>query len=281
MGGEHYSSKSGQQLSKMKDSYVKIAWKNWLAPGQHTVTALTREEVEEDRELYNRLTFIKKYAESRRALRLEVLPKSGELRIPCDICKKPQKVAKPLIQFEFRNWRGIPEELDVQICGDCVNKDPLLANKVNSLRVLGKNPAFAPILVCTSGSVCKFFTLHVNSTMNCTHVATDGYRLYCKRGHPGELSFNKEAWTKPTTPLSQMYRDVAKGVKDLDPALMQKFMNFYSETGITVENKEGRMRLVVDLEKMPEIRDTILGAVTAKAIIREEEPKGLSKKEGI
>jgi hypothetical protein len=194
MGGEHFSSATGEDLDKKKDAYVRFRWETKKGEKRPKQTILERAKVLENMEFGMWVE--------------EQYPKKSDV---CVCCRKPP--AWPLLQFEFYNWKAANTEKEVFAHVECIKTMwPKMASALDALRLLGKNPLFQIQLNCLSILKCRF-TKKATDFRNCQHVVLrfdqvhednhDGTVsvhmrpvLYCKRAHPGEyfLETEDETW---------------------------------------------------------------------------------------
>lgn len=191
MTGEHFSSATGKELDKKKDPYVRFKWEGKKRVKKAVATILEKEKIVKDMDLSKMLEDY-----------------YGGVEDLCVICGFDPEW--PLVRFEFYNWKKAKTEKETFAHIKCLEDKPIKA-KLDTLRMLGKNPIFNIALNCLSVEKCGFFS-KASDFRNCEHIVLrfeeetehnpDGMvsihmrpLLYCKRAHPGQFSLETEADT--------------------------------------------------------------------------------------
>jgi len=191
MTGEHFSSATGKDLDKKKDPYVRFKWEDKKRVKKAVATILEKEKIVKDVDLSKTLGDY-----------------YGGVPDLCVLCGEDE--AWPLVRFEFYNWEKPNTEKEVFVHTRCV-MDIRFKAKLDTLRMLGKNPVFMLELNCLAVDKCSFFSKS-NDFRNCQHIVLrfeettsrnlDGSvnismapLLHCKRAHPGQFFLETEADT--------------------------------------------------------------------------------------
>ena len=191
MTGEHFSSATGKELDKHKDPYVRFKWEEKRRVRKAVATVLEKEKIVKD-------VILSKTLES-------YYGRNPKLCVAC--AEDPEW---PLVLFEFYNWEKPNTEKEVFVHVKCL-EGQLIKEKLDALKMFGKNPTFNIELNCLSVEKCGFFS-KASDFRNCQHMVLrfeeetehnlDGNvsihmnpLLYCKRAHPGHFSLETEADT--------------------------------------------------------------------------------------
>jgi hypothetical protein len=212
LGGEHFSSSTGKDLDKLKDSYVRFRWmprKNEKRPKQ---TVIEKESILGNIELTK---FLERHMDKDETL--------------CAVCDKPY--AWPMIEIEFYNWTKPETEKKMSVHEDCL-KRMAVGSIIEGFRLMGKNPTFLIELNCLSIDKCGFAS-EASDFRNCEHITLrfeetkrdmpDGEveigmspLLYCKRAHPGEYFIEPEEntyWNIESAGLALMGKRIMEQLK--------------------------------------------------------------------
>lgn len=190
----HWCSNCGKNLNREpKDSYVEIEWsqndKGQIVEEKSMVCNKCIGEMENVKELTQ---FFKN---------LEYSPWG---HIFCSDCKKDLteelgKDIKPGVDYECLNFKchensGVHIRHLIKVvvlCEDCVKKDFNTQN-LEKLKKLGRNPKFAPLVVCDKIDQCKHYNKG-DKNINCKNIVMGRDRetlqmgLLCSKKHKGAL----------------------------------------------------------------------------------------------
>lgn len=189
MTGEHFSSATGKELDKSKDVYIRIRWEEKYKQQKPVQTVLEIERVQKDVDLSKMLERFSKSTED-----------------ACTFCGN--EPTWPLIEFELYNYPEPNTEKTIFAHEKCLD-GKIIKIKLETLKLLGKNPTFNIELNCLSVGSCSFFSKG-DDFRNCSHITfrfeeieennQDGTvtvamspNLYCKRAHPGRFFLESEA----------------------------------------------------------------------------------------
>lgn len=250
MTGEHWDSKTGQELDKKKDQYVRI---QWVVPKEKVITTIiTKEGLARDPTLEHDL------------LRWYATATKEKVAGLCVISKKPIGIKDVYIHFEFYNWEKPKTELEFDVAFDTIRNDMIRA-KLDTLKTLGKNPTFLPTINCGSFGNCGSRKPSTMKQFNCGHIALRFsviYRhiagkggkiniapqLYCKRAHPQilglptEKDLNWDVATAGTAITLQNIENTLKRAKKAikkNPKLLEEARQKYIDVISTFEKKMG------------------------------------------
>lgn len=249
--GEHWDSKTGQELDKKKDQYVRI---QWVVPKEKTITTIiTKEGLARDPTLENDL--LRWYATATK----EKI-KEGS----CVISKIPIGIKDVYIHFEFYNWEKPKTERDFDVAFNTIRND-LVRAKLDTLKTLGKNPTFLPTINCDSFGICGSHKPSKLKQLNCGHIALRfsvihrqlndksgkidlAPQLYCKRAHPQILGLPTEKdinWDVATAGTAIMLSNIEQTLKRVkteikkNPKLLENARQKYIDEIFMFEKKIG------------------------------------------
>lgn len=191
-GHQHWCSGCGKNLNKEpKDSYIEIEWSQ-SESGKiiEEKGMICKKCLEESDNIKSLIEFFKN---------LEYPPLG---RVFCSSCKKDLtkelgKDIKPGTDYECFNFKchqrsgpNIKHIIKVVVlCADCVDKEFNVEN-LEKLKKLGKNPKFAPIIVCDKIDQCRQYKKG-DKNVNCSNIVigrdreTLHFGILCGRRHKG------------------------------------------------------------------------------------------------
>jgi len=263
MTGEHFSSATGKDLDKKKDSYVRFRWEDKKRVKKAVATILEKEKIVKDVNLSKTLEDY-----------------YGRLKDQCAICAKAP--AWPLVRFEFYNWEKPKTEEETFVHEKCLEGQPIKA-KLDTLRMLGKNPIFMLELNCLAVDKCAFFS-ESEDFRNCRHIVLrfeentsrnlDGSvnismapLLHCKRAHPGQFFLETEAetwWNIKEAGLALIAKNMVDVLESPEvKAQLEKLKKQYPEY------VEG-LRKIIRENPLGFAYGTAFGAIAEDYILKEE-----------
>ena len=249
--GEHWDSKTGKELDKKKDQYVRI---QWIVPKEKVITTIIMKEgLIRDPELEK--TLLDWYATA---------TKEKVTAGNCVLSRKPIGIKEVFIHIEFYNWEKPKTEKDFDVAFNFIRNDPIRA-KLDALKTLGKNPTFLPTINCGSFGVCGSRTPSNKKQFNCGHIALRfsviyrhlknkggkiniGPELFCKRAHPQILGLPSEKdldWDVATAGTAMTLQNIENTLKKAkkriqkDPKLLEEARQTYIDQIYMFEKKLG------------------------------------------
>lgn len=193
-GHEHWCSGCGKNLNKeSKDSYIEIEWSQ-NSDGQITEekSMICKSCLEESENISELDKFFSE---------LKYDPWGHVFCSDCrkDLTKEFGKDIKPGIDYECLNFKchersgpNIKHIIKVVVlCNDCVKTD-FNADNLAKLKKLGRNPKFAPIVICDKTDVCKQYESG-GKEANCRNIVIGRDResleiaILCGKKHKGAL----------------------------------------------------------------------------------------------